>query len=173
MDSRFVMRPFMPADQVAARRLIQEGLGEHFGFIDETMNPDIDDINASYIAPGHEFYVVVNGPKLVATCALMLSEDGVGQMVRVSVAKQYRRHGIARAIVARLSEIARQRGMRRLQVETNNDWVDAIWLYHNSGFSQYDCDDVSVYMAVDFADQPSALTCDQGVTKCDQPFPER
>ena len=76
------------------------------------------------------------------------------QMVRVSVARPYRRHGIARAIVARLTQIARQRGMRRLQVETNHDWSDAIGLYRNSGFNEYNRDDVSVYLAMDLARKP-------------------
>jgi hypothetical protein len=46
-----LVRPFRPADQVAARALIEEGLGEHFGFIDRDANPDLDDIAASYAKP--------------------------------------------------------------------------------------------------------------------------
>jgi len=38
-----IIRPFRPADQAEVRALIQRGLGEHFGFIDEFANPDIDD----------------------------------------------------------------------------------------------------------------------------------
>lgn len=41
------VRPFETRDQVAARKLILSGLGEHFGFIDERLNPDLDDIEFS------------------------------------------------------------------------------------------------------------------------------
>ena len=44
--SGIVVRRFAPADQDAARRLILEGLGAHFGSIDESLNPDLDDIAA-------------------------------------------------------------------------------------------------------------------------------
>ena len=32
---------FDPAYQGAAARLVNAGLGEHFGFVDESMNPDL------------------------------------------------------------------------------------------------------------------------------------
>ena len=36
-----LIRAFEPRDQAAARQLILAGLGEHFGWIDETCNPDL------------------------------------------------------------------------------------------------------------------------------------
>ena len=44
------IRPFRASDQAAARSLIEEGLGEHFGCIDRNANPDLVDIAASYWA---------------------------------------------------------------------------------------------------------------------------
>ncbi len=38
MTSPLTIRPFAPGDQEAARRLILEGLVEHFGFVDEALN---------------------------------------------------------------------------------------------------------------------------------------
>jgi ribosomal protein S18 acetylase RimI-like enzyme len=145
----YILRPFAPGDQPAARRLIQEGLGEHFGFIDETLNPDIDDIAANYLRRGHAFLVAEDRAGLIGTGALMFLDAQTAQMVRVSVSRAWRRRGVGRAIVAALVEIARQRGVRRIQVETNNDWDDAIGLYRRHGFAEYARDDESVYMALD------------------------
>ena len=39
--------PFSPVHQEEARRLILEGLGEHWGWIDEKINTDLEDIAAS------------------------------------------------------------------------------------------------------------------------------
>lgn len=142
-------RPFAPSDQAAARALILNGLGEHFGFIDETLNPDLDDIAASYLAPGHLFLVAEYQQTLVGTGCLLIQPGASGQLVRVSTHYAYRRLGIARAICQQLIEHARQRGLRRLIVETNRDWYDAIRLYQQLGFQQYTRDDQSRYFRMD------------------------
>ena len=130
------LRPFTPADQQAARALILEGLGERFGFIDETRNPDVDDIVAEYLAQGHLFLVAEDADgALVGTGALRFEPDGVTcQLVRVSVRRDLRRQGIARTLVEALLAEARARGRRRVWVETNAEWRDAIALYERLGF---------------------------------------
>lgn len=143
------LRPFQPRDQSAARALILAGLGDHFDRIDETRNPDIDDIMGNYVSRGHVFLVATIGDALVGTGALIDEGQGVGRMVRLSVCRQHRRKGIARAIVGGLVVLARRRGLRRLEVETSNDWHEAIRLYTECGFAQYHRDDVSVYLAMD------------------------
>jgi GNAT superfamily N-acetyltransferase len=145
----WIIRPFHADDQCAARALILSGLGEHFGFIDETLNPDLDDISAHYVQPGLYFVVAQAGQRLIGTGALMWLDAQTAQMVRVSVHPDMRKRGLGRAIVAYLVDIARQRRMRRVQVETNLDWYDAIRLYEHHGFHEYDRDDVSVYLALE------------------------
>src|SRR5215469_12477663 len=73
------IRPFVPGDQDAARRLILAGLGEHFGFIDPSYNPDLDDIQANYVAGGHVFVVAELDGALVGTAGLLVGKDDVGQ----------------------------------------------------------------------------------------------
>lgn len=51
LDTELHIRPFTIHDQAAARTLILNGLGEHFGLIDETFTPDLNDITASYLVP--------------------------------------------------------------------------------------------------------------------------
>jgi N-acetylglutamate synthase-like GNAT family acetyltransferase len=147
--SKVIIRPFAPEDQRAARSLILTGLGEHFGFIDETCNPDLDDIRQHYLAKGARFIVVEADGKLIGTGALIRHNAVLCQMVRVSVASQYRRSGIGRRIVEYLVAEARRSGFARLMVETNKDWYNAIGLYQSCGFLQYDEDDISVYLKLD------------------------
>ena len=66
-----LIRSFEPRDQTAARQLILAGLGEHFGWIDETCNPDLDDVTANYVEPGHVFLVAEIGGELVGTGGLI------------------------------------------------------------------------------------------------------
>jgi GNAT superfamily N-acetyltransferase len=121
------------------RSLILEGLGEHFGYLDETLNPDLDDILHTYLRAGHVFVVACMGRELVGTGALILHGEGISEMVRISTRKTYRRRGIGQAIVTYLVNVARQRGDRRIIVKTNASWHDAIHLYQRLGFVEYEC----------------------------------
>lgn len=146
------IRPFAPADQQAARRLITAGLGERFGFIDETRNPDLNNIWTSYVLAGHLFVVAECEAELIGTGALCAepsaAELPTGRLARMSVAPSWRRQGVARAIVMHLVQAARERGYIRLLVETNHDWFDAIRLYQRCGFTPYDRDEESVHLAL-------------------------
>jgi ribosomal protein S18 acetylase RimI-like enzyme len=59
------------------------------------------------------------------------------------------RFTLGRALVSHLLQIARERRLRKVIVETNNDWYDAIGLYERCGFAEYDRDEVSVYMELE------------------------
>jgi ribosomal protein S18 acetylase RimI-like enzyme len=143
------IRPFAQGDQDAARGLVLTGLGEHFGFIDASYNPDLDDVQANYVAAGHVFVVAELDGELVGTAGLVVGEDGVGQMVRVSVARAQRRAGIGHALVSHLLAVAREQGLSRVWMETNADWADALGLYHRSGFVEYERHDGLVFLALD------------------------
>ena len=108
--SGLAIRAFAPSDQAAARRLILEGLGEHFGAVDGSCNPDIDDIAANYIGRGHLFLVAEDALGLVGTAALVFEEGASAQVVRVSVAPCWRRRGLAKALVMRLIEAGTRAG---------------------------------------------------------------
>lgn len=147
------LRAFAPDDQPAARALILEGLGERFGFIDETRNPDVDDIAAHYLTPGHLFLVAELAGVVVGTGALLFEDDGATcQLARVSTRRDLRRQGIARLIVAALLAEARQRGRRRAWVETNETWHEAIALYQRLGFTITERRDGLVFLALRLAE---------------------
>ena len=137
MEGELCIRSFEVGDQEQARRLILEGLGEHFGYIDETLNPDLDDILHNYLRAGQVFVVACIGRELVGTGALLSHGEGIGEMVRISTRKDYRRRGIGQAIVTYLMNVARLRGDRRIIVKTKASWHDAIHLYKRLGFVEY------------------------------------
>jgi ribosomal protein S18 acetylase RimI-like enzyme len=139
------IRPFTSTDQAATRQLILDGLGGHFGFIDEMMNPDLDNIWQHYVAPGNIFVVAEIDGQIVGSGALIEEAEGIGRLVRMSVSPSHQRRGIGRTLVQHLIKKAQEQGHHRLLVETNNDWHDAIGLYQSCGFCQYDRDEESVY----------------------------
>lgn len=143
-----IIRSFEPRDQDAARQLILTGLGEHFGWIDETRNPDLDDIVASYVERGHAFVVAKIGAELVGTGGLVIEREGVGRIVRMSVGRMYRRKGIGRTLIAHLLDVARQRGFSQVLVSTDLGWEDAAGLYRHCGFTEDSRDDVGIHFSL-------------------------
>lgn len=127
------IRPFVPADQADARAVILTGLGERFGFIDETLNPDLDDIAVSYRSGA--FLVAECEGRIVGTGALTHETDGVWRLHRMSTAKRHRRHRIGARLLARLVERGHDLGCTRIVLDTNADWHDAIAFYEASDFT--------------------------------------
>src|SRR5689334_21086876 len=114
-----VIRPFTRADQAAARRLILGGLAERFGRLDDTLNRDLDDIWANYVATDALFVVGEIAGVLAGTGALV-AEGAGGRLVRISVAPAQRRMGLGRALVDYLVCAAQARGWPQVLVETNH-----------------------------------------------------
>lgn len=150
-DPPLRIRPFVPRDQAAVRRLILAGLGERFGFVDETLNPDLDDIAATYLRAGHLVDLVEVEGAIVGVGILVADGPGVGRLVRMSVSAAHRRRGIGRALVAHLIGRAERRGDRRLLLETNDDWHDAIRLYRTCGFVEIARVAGDVHLALDLS----------------------
>lgn len=137
-DSHWHKRPFSPTDQAAAKQLILDGLTEHWGELNLSLNPDLNDIHASYIDRGGVFIVVEADGKLIGTGALMPEGDNTARIMRVSVHQDYRRMGMGRGITAQLVKTARQIGYTRILVETTDTWQAAIQLYQDFGFVEVD-----------------------------------
>lgn len=142
------IRQFELHDQDTVRRLILIGLGEHFGWIDELRNPDLNDIETNYIKQGHSCIVAEIDGRVVGTGALLTESKDVGRIVRVSVNKSNRRNGIGRALVTQLLAIARQKGFTRVCVATTSGWQDAIGLYQHCGFTEYERNDEDIQFVI-------------------------
>jgi ribosomal protein S18 acetylase RimI-like enzyme len=142
------IREFRLTDQTIVKQLILDGLKEHFGRIDPTLNPDLNDIYKSYVQAGHYFVVGEIGGEIVGTAALVQESTSTGRIVRVTVSPQQRRSGIGRQLVHHLLKKAKTRAFKQVLVETNNDWFDAIRLYKGCGFEEFDRDDESVHFSL-------------------------
>ena len=130
---------------MAVRALVLAGLGDQWGELDPTRNPDLDDI-AGWYGPLHGHTVVAEIDGEIAGAGTMHRvDDSTGVLVRMSVARTHRGHGLGKALVRSLVEEARARGYQRLICETTDTWQDAINLYLSTGFTIADRRDGDVH----------------------------
>ena len=148
MGKEIEIRPFVPNDQDRAESLILDGLAEHFNVIDPTLNPDLNNIEESYLRQGSLFLVAELDDDLVGTGALVAETKDTGRIVRLTVANSHRRMGIGRLITNSLIKAAYHFHFNQIVVETNDDWYDAIRLYQQCGFIEYDRHDGEVHMMI-------------------------
>jgi GNAT superfamily N-acetyltransferase len=139
------------------RALVLAGLGQRFGHVDASLNPDLDDIQGEYIDAGASVIIAEADGNMIG-CGALIKENGsdaVARIVRVSVLSGWQGRGLGKAISERLIAIARERAFSRVLVETNSDWDSALRLYQGCGFVEYDriyvpeFDFTEVHMALD------------------------
>jgi putative acetyltransferase len=143
---------FQPADQAAVKDLILAGLAEHWGTLDPSKNPDLDDIAASYTAAsdaGAVFLVARYQDRIIGTGALVPRQNGVAEVVRMSVAADWRRQGIGRMILQALVDHARQAEFKRIILETTETWQEVIAFYLRFGFRITHNKDGDMYFELD------------------------
>ena len=124
--------PFRPKDQPAVKALILDGLVEHWGFLDERKNPDLDDIATTYV--NGTFLVAWRNDEIIGTGAFKPHSEKQVEVVRMSVAKEMRRQGIGRQILSELCKTASEKGYAEVILETTETWQDVIDFYLNYGF---------------------------------------
>ena len=144
---RLSIVPFRPEDQRGAKSLILASMEEHWGVPDESKNPDLNDIAASY-ADG-VFLIAWQQGEMVGTGAFRPVSDKTVEIVRMSVKKEKRRQGIGGEILRALCRRAFQRGFTRAILETTATWEEAVAFYQAFGFEITHRTGGNLYFAMD------------------------
>ena len=121
-----------PQDEEQARDLILAGMKEHWGVLDSSKNPDLNNIARSY-ADGL-FLVARAQGQLIATGAFRPVDANTVEIVRMSVHRAWRRQGVGRQMLDALCQRARERGYQRAILETTATWAGVIAFYRAYGF---------------------------------------
>ncbi|MFC4559014.1 GNAT family N-acetyltransferase [Virgibacillus kekensis] len=132
--------------QDEAKALILEGFKERFGFIDPTLNPDLSNIYKHFNLEGNAFFVGFQMGQIICTGAIANETNNTARIERMSVKKDFRRQGIARAMLYHLEDYAKDIGYSKAILETNIKWPSAINLYQNNGYDEYTRDEQRVHM---------------------------
>jgi GNAT superfamily N-acetyltransferase len=141
---------FRPEYQDTVRALILAGLEEHWGYLDESKNPDLKNLTASY--EKGTFLVASLDGEIVGTGAFIPHSYETVEVVRMSVAKHLRRLDIGTQILFELCRRAHERGYKRVILETTDTWKDVIKFYQAFGFQVTHAIDGDVYFALELGE---------------------
>lgn len=138
-----VIRPMMPADLDAAKRVIlgvAAGLfdpGHREAFVERwwTQLKDVDDWQRVYGPPRGVFLVALHGDQLIGTGAIRPIDAETAELKRMWLLETYHGQGIGYRLINELFAFARAAGYRRVWLSTD-DKVQrrAIRFYERLGF---------------------------------------
>ncbi|MBN2146072.1 MAG: GNAT family N-acetyltransferase [Anaerolineales bacterium] len=146
-DTSIDIAPFQPADQQAVKELILAGLVEHWGWLDETKNHDLDNIAVTY-AQG-TFLIARKDGQIIGSGALVLRTANTAEILRMSVAKEWRGKGVGTLLLEKLCLEARRLGFHQVILETTAAWSEVVAFYQNFGFQITHYQDGDAYFALD------------------------
>lgn len=133
--------------QEEAKNLILEGIREYVGEININFNNDLNNIEEQY--KDGQFLLAIHKEKLIGTGALIYNGE-TGQIVRMSVDKNYRNLGIGKKLLDGLIKHALESNTKKIIVETTKHWESAVNFYKKYGFKflRYKDDDIYFYLDI-------------------------
>lgn len=136
MDLTIAKEPFDSAD---ARRLIAE-LDAHLAQFyppEQRFGPNL---KPEHLDGGRGVFLVARQDGRAVGCGAIRMLDGAAaEAKRMYVDPTLRGQGVGRAVLERLEAMARERGARRLVLETGVHQAQALALYRRAGFKEVDC----------------------------------
>jgi molybdate transport system substrate-binding protein len=130
------IRPAVAGDAAAVRDIVRAALIEHGLPPDPSgIDAELDDLEASYFAPGGAFDVAVaSDGRIVGCCGVYPLDDVACDLRKMYLAPHARGRGIGARLLERARAFAASRGCRRLELETAAVLERAIALYTRAGF---------------------------------------
>ncbi|HEX6929458.1 MAG TPA: bifunctional helix-turn-helix transcriptional regulator/GNAT family N-acetyltransferase [Gammaproteobacteria bacterium] len=124
--------PFAAAYKAAFRDLNLEWVETHF-FVEDYDREQLENPERILDAGG-EIWFARLGDEIVGTGALYCHGEGSYEIAKMAVSPRIRGRGIGRQLMNRLIQRFRERGGKRLRLETNSRLEAAITLYRSVGF---------------------------------------
>lgn len=143
--TELTIRRYRPADEARVLELHEEALRDANAYAEGVPDPDLDDVEAHYLAPGGEFLVGLVDGRIVAMGAFRPVEertaeafDGLrrpaAELKRMRVAPPHQRRGFGQQIYEELERRAHAEGFAELVLDVQAHQEDARQFYERNGF---------------------------------------
>ena len=132
----FVIRRAARDDEAVVRDIVNAVLSEYgMGLDPQGVDLDLNDIEASYHAPGGLFEVVVGiDGRVAGCCGVYVLDKDTCELRKMYLLKEARGYRLGGRLLRRALAYARGHGYRRMELETASVLKDAIALYAGAGF---------------------------------------
>lgn len=128
-----LFRMFESGDETAFRELNEAWIRRYFAIEPKDLEV-LGDPRRHILDRGGEIVMALLDRKPVGCCALLAMPDDCFEIGKMAVAEQLRGRGIGRGLLAYAIQRGRDRGAKRLYLETSTKLPNAIHLYESQGF---------------------------------------
>ncbi|RLN71828.1 hypothetical protein BBJ28_00016118 [Nothophytophthora sp. Chile5] len=147
--TEIIIRQFRPEDLPQVIELFKQGMlaypvfKAHSEMVEqyfaESLKTDLGNIEATYMAPGGNFWVAVSQAEpttVVGMVGLEAKPDKEGELRRMSVKDSHRRFGVGRQLITALEQWAEEQGYRKVWLTTGGVMDKARAFYASVGYEQ-------------------------------------
>jgi putative acetyltransferase len=128
-----LFRMFEPGDETAFRELNEAWIRQFFAIEPKDVEVLGDPVR-HILDRGGEIVMVIQNGNPVGCCALLAMPERCFEIGKMAVAEEFRGHGIGRSLLTHAIQRGRERGAKRLYLETSTKLPNAIHLYESEGF---------------------------------------
>lgn len=107
---------------------------QRFGLLEEADELHLRDPRGTIIEGGGELFLAMRDGGVVGTCGIHRTDDGVYELIKLTVVEAERGRGLARRLTERALAWARTAGARRVCLYSNSRLTGALRLYESMGF---------------------------------------
>lgn len=134
IDNDRALRHYKPSDMDNIIALHEESLKNTNAFFPGPWNDDMKAIDEVYLRPGGCFLVIEEDELIIAMGALKIISEHEAEIKRMRVNPDKQRMGLGQIILAQLILHAKNRGIKRLILDTAEMQIAAQKLYEKNGF---------------------------------------
>ncbi len=117
------------------RELFEAGMHEGQVHINDT-GADIEQLDAAYFAPEAQggFWVAIRNNEIAGMIGVQRADDSVAEVRRLRVRPQYRRQGVATALMSHAIRFCREHDFLKVVLDVRVERIAAIQLFEKFGF---------------------------------------
>jgi putative acetyltransferase len=136
MLSNIVYRSPKNGEEPAILKMIQSVVAEYgLEYIQNPGEQDFENLQRAFSGSNERFYVLETPDGQLAGCAgLKCHAEGVAEICKMYFTPMIRGQGLGRQTMERLLDFARERGYRKVVMESNSRLIEAQKLYEKFGF---------------------------------------
>lgn len=129
----FEIIPFTP-DLQPYFESINKAWVTHYFSLEPFDLAQLENPEQTILAKGGEIIFAKIGASIAGTVALIPSEEGVWEMIKMGVSPEFQGKGAGELLGKQILEVARQKGATKVRLYTHTKLEAAIKLYHRLGF---------------------------------------